>query len=60
MRRDNLWMRRIFVTCPRCKERFNEGAVRVEDIEEDIQGRDLLSFWCPVCEQTVKAYRVGG
>lgn len=50
---------KVKVTCPTCKNMFNEDAVEFINIEEDIQGRDLLTFKCPVCNEPKKAYRLG-
>lgn len=51
--------RAIYVTCPRCHTRHDERAVEFVDISEDIQGRDLLTFVCPTCYETVRSYRIG-
>jgi len=52
--------RPIVVTCTKCKTTSDERDVTFVDIEEDMQGRDLLTFVCPSCGQTVTAYRRGG
>lgn len=41
------------------QERVEETKVEVLDIEEDFQGRDLLTFRCPDCRQEHKSYRLG-
>jgi len=50
---------KVKVICPTCKTLFNEDAVEFVNIEEDIQGRDLLTFVCPVCKESKKSYRLG-
>ena len=41
-------------------DKVDEQTVKVENIEEDIQGRDLLTFLCNSCDELHKAYRIGG
>jgi len=53
-------MRPIYVTCVKCKERFDERDVEVLDISEDAEGRDRVAFKCPECKEVVKrSLRVG-
>lgn len=52
-------MRTIQVRCPECGETHDERKVQFENIEEDIQGRDVLTFVCPGCDKTVKSLRRG-
>lgn len=40
-------------------ERIPEKEVKFENIEEDIQGRDVLTFTCPFCKKIHKSLRVG-
>ena len=40
-------------------EYCNEEDVEFVDISEDIQGRDRLTFICPVCGETHTSYRLG-
>lgn len=40
-------------------DRVDEKDVTFLNIEEDFQGRDLLTFTCPVCSETHKSYRLG-
>jgi len=50
---------KVKVICPTCKNLFNEDDVAFVNIEEDIQGRDVLTFECPICKEPKKAYRLG-
>lgn len=50
--------RTIVVACTDCGIDYDEKAVEVLDIEEDIQGRDVLTFNCPKGHHT-KALRRG-
>jgi len=36
-----------------------ESNVEILNIEEDIQGRDVLTFTCPACGQAHKSWRIG-
>jgi len=47
------------VNCSECGESHEPGDVEVLNIEEDIQGRDLLTFICPVTNKETKAYVLG-
>jgi uncharacterized protein (UPF0212 family) len=47
---------RHFVTCPKCKERFDAAKVKFLNIEEDFQGYDVMTFECPKCKTEEKAY----
>jgi rubredoxin len=38
---------------------MGENETKFEEIEEDFQGRDLLTFKCPDCKTSQKSYRVG-
>lgn len=40
-------------------DRVPESQVEFLGIEEDIQGRDILSFVCPVCQEPHKSLRLG-
>mgnify|MGYP003132491330 CR=1 FL=1 len=48
----------IKVSCNDCKRSTDESTVEFVNIEEDIQGRDVLTFVCPYCNTTQKSYRV--
>jgi hypothetical protein len=41
------------------KEWIDESAVEFLNIEEDMEGKDLLTFKCPVCKQEHKSHRIG-
>ena len=49
----------IVVFCKECSEWIAEGDTKFENIEEDFQGRDLLTYKCPYCKTSQKSYRVG-
>ncbi len=50
---------RIEVFCTECSEWIDEIDTEFEGIEEDFQGRDLLTFKCPDCKSIQTSYRVG-
>jgi endogenous inhibitor of DNA gyrase (YacG/DUF329 family) len=50
-------MRTIEVTCTVCKKTHDEANVEFVNIEEDFEGRDVLTFVCPGCGETVKSKR---
>lgn len=45
----------MFVFCPECNQKHKSGQVETLNIEEDFQGRDLLTYVCPITKQTTKA-----
>jgi len=47
----------VILTCT--GEKIPETDVEFLNIEEDIQGRDVLTFTCPKCKKTHKSYRLG-
>ena len=49
---------KIYVVCPQCGY-VAEEEVEFINIEEDITGRDKLTFICPECKQKRKSYRLG-
>ena len=49
---------RIWVHCTECKARKDALKVEFVNIEEDIQGRDLMTFKCEDCGTTQKAHPV--
>ncbi len=49
----------IRVYCLECQEWIDEIDVEVTGIEEDFQGRDVLTFVCPDCKTDQKSFRVG-
>ncbi len=49
----------IRVYCKKCKKWIDESTAEHLNIEEDIQGRDLLTFKCPECATEQKSFRVG-
>jgi len=53
------YKRTIFVRCSTCKEDFDEQKVEFLNIEEDIQGRDIMTFKCPKCQTKQRSHRFG-
>ena len=49
----------VVVFCKNCNEWMAEGDTNFESIQEDFQGRDLLTFKCPSCKTSQESYRVG-
>jgi len=47
------------VQCPECHEPHDPADVVFVNIEEDPQGRDLLTFICPVTGKETKALVTG-
>ncbi len=48
-------MRIAYVTCPLCGEEHPINKVECLDIEEDMSGRDKLTFTCPVKNEPATA-----
>lgn len=42
----------FFVRCPVCDDDHNVEDVEFLNIEEDIQGRDVMTFRCPISDTT--------
>lgn len=53
------FQKKITVLCSKCKERHDEQDVEFLNIEEDLWGRDVLTFKCPSCKATSKSLRFG-
>jgi DNA-directed RNA polymerase subunit M/transcription elongation factor TFIIS len=51
--------RPCLVTLSCNKDRVSEDAVKFINIEEDMQGRDVLTFECPICKQEHCSLRLG-
>lgn len=51
--------RRIYVIAGCTKEKIDEETVGFIDIYEDFQGRDVLTFTCPLCGKQHKSLRFG-
>ncbi len=49
----------VRVVLPCTGERVPEDQVTFEDIEENFEGRDVLTFTCPRCGDTHKSLRLG-
>ena len=58
--RDNTGMRRTIYVMLACNnDKIDEQDVEFENIEEDFEGRDVLTFKCPECGETHKSLRFG-
>jgi RNase P subunit RPR2 len=51
--------RKIQVFCKHCQMWVNEENTKFVNIEEDMQGADILTFVCSDCGQTSKSRRYG-
>ncbi len=51
--------RRIEILLPCTGERVDETDVDIDNIEEDMQGRDVVTFRCPHCAEIHKSHRFG-
>lgn len=51
--------RRIYVVLACNSERVDEEEIEFENIEEDFQGADVLTFICPRCGESHKSRRYG-
>jgi len=49
----------IRVYCSKCKEWQDEKFVEFLNIEEDFEGKDVMTFNCPDCGSKNKSHRVG-
>lgn len=47
--------RRFIVLCTECSEEHETSKVEFVNIEEDIQGRDVMHFMCPVTDTETKS-----
>lgn len=54
----NMKERPIYVVLPCNGDKMDERDVNIDNIEEDIQGRDLVSFTCPACGERHKSFRI--
>jgi hypothetical protein len=52
-------MNTIKVRCDLCEAWYDERDVTFQDIEEDIQGADILMFVCPKGHRERKSRRIG-
>lgn len=46
---------RMFVQCRECGEQHSSEEVQGVDIREDFEGRDVLTFVCPVTGKTTES-----
>ena len=49
----------MHVVCPECGGIHEANFIKTLNIEEDIEGRDVLEFICPVTEETTKSIIYG-
>ena len=49
----------LFVNCSKCGEKHYQGEIETLNIEEDIQGFDIITYTCPVTGEETKAYVLG-
>lgn len=49
----------IQVFCGICQTYFDETKVEFIDIEEDMQGHDVMTFKCPLCKKERRSKRLG-
>jgi len=52
-----LYKKKIQVRCSYCEIWINEDKTEFVNIEEGMQGEDILTFICPDCGQTSKSRR---
>lgn len=45
----------MFVKCTKCGEEHYSDEIEVENVEEDIMGRDVLTFVCPETNNTTES-----
>jgi hypothetical protein len=45
----------MFVKCTECGEEHFQGELQIENIEEDSEGRDVLTFVCPETGHTTSS-----
>lgn len=46
----------LYVNCPKCGEKHYQGEIETLDVEEDIQGFDIITYTCPATGEVAKAY----
>lgn len=51
--------KRILIRLPCTGEEVDETDVDIDNIEEDMQGRDVVTFRCPHCAEIHKSHRFG-
>ena len=49
----------VHLTCTECGEEINERNVVTLGIEEDLLGKDVVLFVCPICDSKVRSHRRG-
>ena len=51
-----MFSRNFKVICTECSEEHLVTDIKVVNVEEDIQGRDLCFFECPITDQVSKSF----
>ena len=54
------FVRQYKVICTECSDEHSVEDIKVVNVEEDIQGRDVCFFECPVTDQVTKSLVYGG
>lgn len=49
-------IKNFVVICPKCSEEHTTTEVEFLNVEEDIQGRDVMYFVCPVTQEQAKSF----
>ena len=47
----------IMVRCDECEHEYDEDYVDFINLEEGPEGRDVLTFRCPMCDKPAKSLR---
>ena len=47
--------RKFIVVCTECSEEHSTESIKFLNVEEDIQGRDIMHFECPVTNLEAKS-----
>jgi Zn finger protein HypA/HybF involved in hydrogenase expression len=45
------------VYCESCQQWIDEEGIKIDNIEEDVYGRDIVTFCCPYCKSNQKSIR---
>lgn len=50
----------LYVNCSKCGNKHFQGEIETLNIEEDIQGYDVITFVCPETKEETKSYVLAG
>jgi len=53
------YKRSVSVFCKKCLKWYDEDKCEFENIEEDVQGKDVLIFTCPEGHEHQRSHRMG-